>query len=111
MIDTHGHLTSREYDGRLGEILAGARACGVHACVTISTTTADAERCVAVAEAHQGVVATAGIHPLHSDDPIDWYQMHRAAALERAASLARLKEMNVASSHVTACQARKSHTR
>jgi len=79
VVDTHCHLTSREYDGRLDEILAAARACGVHACVTISTTTADAERCVAVAEDHKGVLATAGIHPLHSADPIDWAQMRRAA--------------------------------
>jgi TatD DNase family protein len=83
VIDTHCHLTSHEYDGRLGEILAGARACGVHACVTISTTTADAERCVALAQSHPCVVATAGIHPLHSDDPIDWEQLRRAAAHPR----------------------------
>ena len=83
VIDTHCHLTSHEYDGRLGEILDGARACGVHACVTISTTTEDAERCAALAQSHPGVVATAGIHPLHSDDPIDWDQMRRAAGHPR----------------------------
>ena len=83
MIDTHCHLTSHEYGGRLGDILAGARACGVHACITISTTTADAERCMAVADEHEGVVATAGIHPLHSDDPIDWEQLHLAASHPR----------------------------
>lgn len=78
VIDTHCHLTSPEYAGRLDAILDAARAGGVHACVTVSTTTADALRCVELAGSHRGVVATAGIHPLHSGDPIDWDAMRRA---------------------------------
>lgn len=79
MIDTHCHLTFPEFSGRVDAVLAAARAAGVHGAVTIATTTANALECVALAAAHEGVYASAGVHPLYSDSPCDWEQMHRAA--------------------------------
>ncbi len=79
MIDTHCHLL---YDGiheRLDRVLAEARAAGVHGFITIATTTEDAVRGAALAEAHPDVWCTAGIHPLHAADPIDWQDLERAA--------------------------------
>jgi TatD DNase family protein len=75
VIDTHCHLTFPEYDGRVGDVLAAAAAAGVTGAITVSTTTADAERTVALAERHERLWATAGVHPLYADQPCDWGRM------------------------------------
>lgn len=77
MIDTHCHLTFPEYEGRVGAVLADARAAGVRGAITISTTTADAQRALALARAHEGLWCSAGVHPLYSDEPADWEAMRQ----------------------------------
>lgn len=69
MIDTHCHLTFPEFEGRVPDVLARARAEGVAGAITISTSTANAPECLAVARAHRNVWCSAGVHPLYSDDP------------------------------------------
>lgn len=81
VIDTHCHLTFPEFDGRVAEVLADARAVGVVGAITISTSTADATRAVALARAHEGLWASAGVHPLYSDRAADWNEM-RSAGLD-----------------------------
>ena len=48
---------------------------GVRGAITISTTTADAARTVALARVHDGLWASAGVHPLYADEPADWEAM------------------------------------
>lgn len=73
MIDTHCHLTFPDYEGRIPEVLAAAHAAGVTGCITISTTTEDCLTALAIAEQHDRVWCTAGVHPLYSDKgPHDW---------------------------------------
>lgn len=79
MIDTHCHLTFKHYEGRVDEVLASARQAGVRGAITIATTSADAKRALALARAHADVWCSAGVHPLHSDEPIDWDVIHRVA--------------------------------
>lgn len=79
MIDSHCHLTFPQFRDRVDEVMSAARAAGVRAAVTISTTTRDAEEAARVAEADPRVVFTTGIHPLHSDEPIDWVLHARMA--------------------------------
>ncbi len=50
----------------------GARAAGVLAAISISTTTADALQARAIAHADPRVVFSVGVHPLYADQPIDW---------------------------------------
>lgn len=78
MIDTHCHLTFPEFAGRVGEVLAGAAAVGVHSAITISTTTADAIQATELAAMHPRLFATAGVHPLYADSPCDWAELERA---------------------------------
>ena len=78
VIDTHCHLTFPEYEGRVADVLAEARAAGVVGAITISTTTADATRVRALAELHDGLWCSAGVHPLYSDEPADWEEMRVA---------------------------------
>ncbi len=79
MFDTHCHLTFDCYEGRIEQILDGARAAGVRGCLSISTTTGDLDRLVGIAETHPEVWCSAGVHPLYSDQPVDWDVMGRAA--------------------------------
>ena len=67
MIDTHCHLTFRDFAGDTDGVLERARAAGVVGMISISTTTADCLDALAVARGHDNVWCTSGIHPLHSD--------------------------------------------
>jgi TatD DNase family protein len=80
VIDTHCHLTFKEFAGRTATILADARAVGVRGAITIATTSNDCLNAAAMAEAHDNLWCSAGIHPLHSDEPVKWDDVKRAAA-------------------------------
>lgn len=80
MFDTHCHLTFPEFAGRTGQILADAAQAGVRGAITIATTSPDCLRAAALAHAHPNLWHSAGIHPLHSDEPIDWSQVKSASA-------------------------------
>jgi TatD DNase family protein len=80
MIDTHCHLTFPQFAGRTGEILAEARKVGVRGAITVATTSADCLAAAALAERHENLWCSAGVHPLHSDEPLAWDDVARAAA-------------------------------
>jgi TatD DNase family protein len=80
MFDSHCHLTFPEFRGRLDATMAAARAEGVYGAITIATSSGDAERSLAIARSHPDVWCSAGIHPLHCDEPIDWDQLRRIAS-------------------------------
>ena len=58
MIDTHAHLGD---DAR--EVIERARAAGVTRIVTVATTLDGARQALELADAHEGVYASLGIHP------------------------------------------------
>ncbi|MFY7896603.1 MAG: TatD family hydrolase [Phycisphaerales bacterium] len=78
MIDSHCHLTFPDFElskrpGGVAGVLATAREHAVSGCITICTTTQDAGNVLAVAEAHDNVWCSVGVHPLYSDEgPHDW---------------------------------------
>jgi TatD DNase family protein len=76
MIDTHCHLTYTQYAGQVPQELERMRAAGVRGCVTVGTTSTDSVAGCDLAEAHEGVWCSAGVHPLHSDEPVDWGALH-----------------------------------
>jgi TatD DNase family protein len=80
MIDTHCHLTFPEFAGRTAAILADARAVGVRGAITIATTSADCLRALELARSHDHLWCSAGVHPLHSDEPINWNDVRTAAS-------------------------------
>lgn len=84
MIDTHCHLTFPDFAGRVDETLEHASSLGVTGCITISTTVPDAEAAQLVAEHHERVWHTAGVHPLYADQgPHDWHRLRTVAAGEK----------------------------
>ncbi|HMN39329.1 MAG TPA: TatD family hydrolase [Phycisphaerales bacterium] len=67
MIDTHCHLTFPDFHGKIDQTLREAAAAGVTGCITISTTTLDCLDALAIAQAHERVWCSAGVHPLYAD--------------------------------------------
>jgi TatD DNase family protein len=82
VIDTHCHLTFEHFAGRVDAILAEARAVGVRGFISVATTPGDAVKALAIAERHDDVWFSAGVHPLYSDEDgsRDWDTLMRAAA-------------------------------
>ena len=59
MIDTHAHIDREE----AGEVMARARRAGVDRVIAIATTAAGARDALQIADEHEGVFASLGIHP------------------------------------------------
>ncbi len=71
MIDSHCHLDFDAFDGRRSEEIEEARRQGVHTIINIGTDIASSEKSIRLAEEHDNVYATVGIHPhdaRHLDD-------------------------------------------
>jgi len=61
--DSHCHLHICEQEGSLDDLLAAAKSHGVDRMVTIGIEVASSERALAIALGHEGVYASAGVHP------------------------------------------------
>lgn len=90
MIDTHCHLTFKQYEGRIEQVLADAEAVGVRGAITIATTSTDCLEALALAERYENVWCSAGVHPLHSDEPINWQSVHTVAQHPKCVALGEL---------------------
>jgi TatD DNase family protein len=63
LIDTHAHLDDERLKSDLPDVLQRARDAGVRRVLTIATTGADSEACVALAEKYETVWASVGLQP------------------------------------------------
>ncbi len=108
--DTHCHL----YDSRAGtvaELIDGAHAAGVTTMISVGCDAASTAQAIEVAAAHDGIYASAGLHPHEAkhgvetilpflDDPhviaigecgLDYYYDHSPRELQRAAFAAQIQ--------------------
>ena len=115
-IDTHCHLyDQRRKDGTVGltveEIITAARAAGVSGMITVGCDAASTAQAIEVAEGHEGIWATAGLHPHEAshgvdtivpylDDPhvvavgeagLDYYYDHSPRDVQRVAFAAQIQ--------------------
>jgi len=80
VIDTHAHLCFPDYAGKIDETLAQARQAGVMGVISIACTTQDSHDQLRLAEQHEHIWCTAGVHPLYSDKgPHDWAAIREIA--------------------------------
>src|SRR4051812_47179437 len=63
LIDTHAHLTFKDFADDLDGVLSRAADAGVTRIITIGTSVESSRRAVELAEKYPGVFATIGIHP------------------------------------------------
>ncbi len=109
-MDTHCHL----YDSKAGtvaELIVGAHAAGVTTMISVGCDAQSTAQAIAVAAAHDGIFATAGLHPHEAshgvatilpflDDPhviaigecgLDYYYDHSPRDLQRSAFAAQIQ--------------------
>lgn len=63
LVDSHCHLDFPDFAEDRNAVLARAKAAGVGLMVTISTKVSEANKIIALAEAHDELVCSVGIHP------------------------------------------------
>jgi TatD DNase family protein len=63
LVDSHCHLDHPEFEGEVDAILDRARRVGVSTMLTICTTLSSFPRVLAIAERHEDVFCTVGVHP------------------------------------------------
>jgi len=80
LVDSHCHLDFDEYRDRVPEVLAEMAAAGVSHALCISVTLTDFPRVRALAEAHERLFATVGVHPDYPDEqPVSVEELVRLA--------------------------------
>ena len=67
LIDSHCHLDFDGLSNRLPEVLAAMDANGIAGCMTIGVTLEEAPQVLAIAEAHEQIFASVGVHPEYAD--------------------------------------------
>ncbi|MEX0808153.1 MAG: TatD family hydrolase [Dongiaceae bacterium] len=71
IVDSHCHLDYMAREGILPDVLARARAAGVGTMLTIGTTIAEFPQVQAIAEAHDDIWCSVGVHPHHAAEEPD----------------------------------------
>ena len=63
LTDTHTHLTNKAYKGQLAAVLERSRQAGVDRWVTVGTDVQDSAANLMLAQSHDGMRCTVGVHP------------------------------------------------
>jgi TatD DNase family protein len=89
LFDTHAHLADEHLTADIGGVIERARAAGVMRILAIGTTAADSRHCLELAQAHDGIWSSAGIHPNNAGEaqPGDWDEIVRLAGEDKVVAL------------------------
>lgn len=89
LVDSHCHLDFTDFDEDRDGVLARAKAAGVDLIVTISTKVSEADKIIALAEAHEELVCSVGIHPHEagSETPVTGEQLVALAAHKKVVGI------------------------
>ncbi len=90
MIDTHCHLADEKFDADLLQVIANAKAAGVHHMICIADTMAEGEKCLQIAKKHEQIFCTIGVHPHVAKDfdlAKDPERMRQIAAEEKCVAI------------------------
>jgi TatD DNase family protein len=89
LFDTHAHLAAEHLLDDVGPVIERARQAGVANILAVGTDSADSCQCLAIARKHEGIWASAGIHPNHASQAQagDWDQIVRLAMEDKVVAL------------------------
>jgi len=89
LFDTHAHLADKHLAADLPGVIERAKAAGVTRVLAVGTTAADSRQCLALANQHEGVSASAGIHPNNAGEaqPGDWDEVVRLTGESKIVAL------------------------
>jgi TatD DNase family protein len=93
-IDTHAHLTSREFEADRAEVIARAADAGVTFIVNPATTLDDSRRAVELAHKQEGVYACVGVHP-HEAGGVDEEVLNKVEELCRQPKVVAIGEIGL----------------
>ena len=68
VIDSHCHLTAKDFASDVDEVIARALERGITTIITISDEMADIQPCIKLSEKYSQIFFTAGVHPHHAKD-------------------------------------------
>lgn len=68
MIDSHCHLADKQFADDLDDVIKRAHKAGVTHMVTIADSLPEAEKCIEIAEKHEEIFCSVGVHPHHAKD-------------------------------------------
>lgn len=71
LVDSHCHLDFPDFAEEEAEVVARARRAGVATMLTICTHVSRTGRIIAVADRHEGVLCSVGVHPHHAGDELE----------------------------------------
>ena len=89
LFDTHAHLADEQLAVDVAGVIQRASAAGVRRILAVGTTVASSRECLALAQQHPGVFASAGIHPNHVAEAkaSDWDEIVRLSDEPRVVAL------------------------
>lgn len=67
MVDSHCHLSFHKFESDVDEVIARAKEAGVTAMINVGTQISSSKDALALAEKHDGVYVSVGVHPHHAD--------------------------------------------
>lgn len=88
MIDSHCHLADKAFDADRNDVIDRARAAGISPMVTIADNLDEAKTCINIAESHDDIFATVGVHPHNAKD---WKDGNEKRMKELVASSKKVK--------------------
>lgn len=78
LIDTHCHLAFKAFDDTWPEVVKRAREKDIQM-IAVGAAKATSEKSIAIAESSDGVFASVGLHPTHTDEVFDYEWFEKAA--------------------------------
>ena len=94
LIDTHCHLFYKDLKNDLDNVLNRANELGVNRFITVGTNLDDSRECLILADAHENIYASAGVHPHDSKDAPEDYLV-QIAELMTSSKMVALGEMGL----------------
>lgn len=94
LIETHAHLDSPRFEGERDEVVRRARMAGVTQIVTIGTDVASSQSAVELADRHEGVWASVGVHP-HAAESVGPTSLAELARLAREPGVVAVGEIGL----------------
>jgi TatD DNase family protein len=94
LIDSHCHLQDRKYARDMEQVIARAFDTGVTAMVTIGYDMASSRRAIEIADMHENVYATIGVHP-HDAKELRVRDVDELAKLASSAKVAAIGEIGL----------------
>ncbi len=89
MIDSHAHVGFKQFDEDRDEVMIRAKKAGVTGWIEVGTDVEQSRRAVAMAEKHENVWATVGLHPTDIEglDEAAWLELERLAQHKKVAAI------------------------